>query len=163
MKSWNPIGRCAQIMFEDDRSFLDAPGEWFYDETELTLYYIPRKGEEIENSRAVIPGPRQLLKIEGTADQRVSDIQFENLSFQYTNSIMSWKGDEPQQAASSTDATVMADYAQRIKFTNCESHTLGQCYLLRNGCSIAISRCYLHDLGIGALKLALKPFLRRSS
>jgi len=155
MKSWNPIGRCAQIMFEDDRSFLDAPGEWFYDETELTLYYIPRKGEEIENSRAVIPGPRQLLKIEGTADQRVSDIQFENLSFQYTNSIMSWKGDEPQQAASSTDATVMADYAQRIKFTNCEiSHTGNNAIWLRNGCSYCnISRCYLHDLGIGALKI----------
>lgn len=155
MHSWNPMDRVSQFRLTDDIAFLDEPGEWFYDAEKAMLYYIPRDGETIENAEAVIPSARQLVIIQGEENAKVRNISFEGISFQNTRFTMSRRGDVPQQGGFDTDASVMVDFAENISFTGCEiAHTGNNGIWLREGCSdCLVSHCYLHDLGIGAVKI----------
>lgn len=155
MQSWNPLNRVSQFRLTDDKAFLDEPGEWFYDAGEARLYYYPLPGESIGESDAVIPSAKQLVIIKGDEDHRVKDIRFEGISFRHTRFTMSRRGDYPQQGGFDTDASVMADYAEGIVFKGCEvAHTGNNGIWLREGCrDCVVADSYLHDLGIGAVKL----------
>lgn len=155
MKPWNKLTNASQFIFENSASFMDVPGEWFFDESEKTVYYIPKPGEFISTSYAVNPVAEQLLIIKGSGSERVSNIRFENISFQYTRYRMPEGGDEPAQAAAPTNAAIMVDHAQNIHFSNCEiCHTGNNALWFRNACVASkIIRCYFHDLGIGAVKI----------
>src|SRR5215217_466151 len=154
MQPWNRLDNSAQFFFEGERDFLDEPGEYFIS-PEGNLFYIPRPGEEIESSIAVVPVIDQLLLISGSLDKKVAYISFKGLSFQYTRHVMPDSGEEPAQAAAPTDAAVMADYAGNISFENCEvAHVANNAMWFRAGCSnIGLIASYLHDLGIGGVKI----------
>jgi hypothetical protein len=64
-------------------------------------------------------------------------------------------GNEPAQAASPVEATIMADYASNISFLKCEiSQTGTSAIWLRKACTdCTIQQCYLHDLGAGGVKI----------
>lgn len=155
MKSWNRMDNCSQFYLEDDISFLDEGGEFFYDEDSSRLYYMPREGENVEESYAVIPSARNLIVISGDRDTHVTDICFSGISFEYTRYTTPWIGEDPQQAASSKDAAVMLDYADRISFNDCEiAHTGNNGIWIRTACrDCAVEHCNIHDLGIGAVKI----------
>lgn len=140
--------------FENSIEFLDQAGEWYLDEKGI-LYYIPRKGENIETTFAEIPILDELLKIEGEPENKVKNMVFKNLSFQYTKHIMPKEGEMPQQAAANTKAAVTVNFAQNITFENCEiGNTSNNAIWLKNGCiNNKIVHCHFHDLGIGGIKI----------
>ncbi len=77
---------------------LDQPGEWFYDVYTRKLYYYPRPGEDMEKIQAVVPTLETLVRVEGTLDNPVKNISFENISFEYTTWLRpSEKGHVPLQ------------------------------------------------------------------
>jgi len=45
--------------------FLDAPGEWYLDQTSGTLYYLPRSGERLSDLDAVAPVLSQVVRLQG--------------------------------------------------------------------------------------------------
>lgn len=157
-KPWNKMGNCSQFIFEDDFSFLDEPGEWFFDNDSRVLWYMPREGETIASARAVVPSARQLLSVSGTEASRVKDISVEGISFEYTAFTPSWRGCEPEQAAAGTDATVAVEFTDGFTMKNCEIlHTGNNGVWLANACRGGeISHCLIHDIGIGAVKLGTK-------
>tara|TARA_R110002050_G_scaffold70899_4_gene152687 strand:+ start:10847 stop:12967 length:2121 start_codon:yes stop_codon:yes gene_type:complete len=157
MHRWNTLDNSSQFYLENAKSFLDAPGEWFL-EQDGTLYYMPKEGQTIENSTAVVPVLDNLVIIKGDKANKVQNIRFENLSFQYTRFMMGRQGNEPSQAASTTEAAVMADYADNIWFKNCEiAHTGTNAIWLRAACADSkVEHCYFHDLGIGGVKIGEK-------
>lgn len=59
------------------------PGEWYLDEQQAKLYYVPMEGESKEATELTVPILSQLLKIEGEPekDQYVRGIKFENIRF----------------------------------------------------------------------------------
>lgn len=65
------------------------------------------------------------------------------------------EGENPDQAASQSGAAIMIEYANDIRFNNCEvSATGNNAIWFKTGCSnSSVKHCYLHDLGIGGLKL----------
>ena len=154
MKNWNKLDNSSQFIFENAKQFLDAPGEWWIDPQQV-LWYIPREGETIANSRATIPVADQFVVIKGDSDRKVTNIHFENISFQYSRYTMPPGGNEPAQAAAPTPAVIMIDNAQFIRFDHCEiAHTGTNGIWFRTGCADSkITHCYLHDLGIGAVKI----------
>lgn len=154
MQPWNKLDNSAQFFFEGEKDFLDAPGEYFVD-WEGTLFYIPREGETIENSIAIVPVLEQILIVRGTGDKKAEYIQFQDLSFQYTHYVMPASGEEPAQAAAPSEAAVMLDYASNISFKGVRiAHTANNAVWFRAGCSaIRMEQCYLHDLGIGGVKI----------
>ncbi|WP_344977064.1 right-handed parallel beta-helix repeat-containing protein [Compostibacter hankyongensis] len=154
MHPWNKLDNNSQFIFENAKAFLDAPGEWFLDPAG-TLYYIPRAGEKMSDSRATVPILETLLVIRGDEKRKAEHIRFENLSFRFTRYVMDRNGNEPAQAASPTGATVIADYASDIRLDRCEiAHTGNNAIWFRTACRDSrITHCYLHELGIGGVKI----------
>lgn len=82
----NPNHRTGQSYhFENSISFLDQPGEWFFDTKNKKVYYMPLKGETPENSKVMVPVIIELIKIEGKPDERVKNLIFEGITFKYSN------------------------------------------------------------------------------
>lgn len=154
MQPWNPIDRSSQLFFENSRSFLDSPGEWFMG-SDNELYYIPREGETVANTTAIVPVIDNFIIIKGDNNRLVENIHFKNISFKYTKLIMQAPGFEAQQAAASMHASVMVDYAKNIHFDNCEiAHTSNYGVWFRKACTnSSVIHCYIHDLGIGGVKI----------
>jgi hypothetical protein len=53
---------------ENNIHFLDDPSEWFFDETNIVLYYRPPTGEVVESSVYSLPVTYTLLQLRGTDD-----------------------------------------------------------------------------------------------
>ena len=74
----------AAYHFENSKAFLNAQGEWFYDETEQKIYYLPYDGETIENTTVRIPVTETLFSIKGNAEANVANVTFDGVHFAYT-------------------------------------------------------------------------------
>lgn len=155
MKPWNSIGGGSRFILENYLGALDSAGEWFLDSDSGELYYMPLPGESIQTTECIAPTINQLIVIKGEAQKPVSDKTFNGLSFGYTSYIMPASGNEPMQAAAAIEAAVMADYAHRVTFNDCElQHTGAYGIWLRRGCcNNTIERCYIADLGAGGIKI----------
>jgi len=163
MKPWNPINNKSRYLIENFRAALDTPGEWFL-ERSVYLYYIPREGETIENTKFVAPVLNEFVILKGESpDKPVSYIAFENLVFHYAGYHTPADGNEPAQAAAPVNAVITADFANNISFTGCEiAHTGSYAFWFRravNNC--LVTKCYMHDLGAGGVKIG-ETTLRQS-
>lgn len=149
-KPWNHVWEVSQFYFEGDKSFMDDAAEYFYDEGEMRLYYMPREGETLETSTAEIPVVRQFMNIKDS-----KNIIFKDLTFEYSRLPLSWKGLDQSQGAAASDASVRISGSQGISFTDCEvAHTGNYGIWFKEGCEeCSVSRCYIHDLGIGGVKI----------
>lgn len=80
-------------------SLLNEPGEWYLDKKKAKIYYIPRKGEEINATKVIVPVLENLVKVEGLLDFPVQYFNFKGISFQYSNWLRpSQQGHVPLQA-----------------------------------------------------------------
>ncbi len=159
---WIALGKASQFHFENSLSFLDCSGEWFLDDNKI-LYYMPREGEVFTKTIVEIPLLNELLKIEGSAEKKVKNITFRNISFQQTNRLMPLHGDMPAQSASHTTASITLNFAENISFDNCEiANISNNAVWIRKGCNnVKILNSYIHDVGIGGIKIG--DFLPPSS
>ncbi len=126
--------------------FLDQPGEWHLDKRARKLYYWPRKGEDLTTANVVIPVLENLVKIEGSAENQVSGVRFNGISFTYAGWLRpSQQGIVPHQAGmymldayklkvpgtpdkkglenqawvGRPEAAVKVSYAKQVEFTKC--------------------------------------------
>ena len=154
MQPWNTLDNSSQFILENHKDFLNSPGEYFID-NDGTLFYIPKPGETVKNTIAIVPVIDNLIIIKGTEDRKVENIRFENISFKHTRYVMPETGDDPRQAAAPTAAAIMADYAGNITFDKCEiSFTGNNGVWLRTACTdCCITGSHLHNLGIGGIKI----------
>ncbi|WP_235949010.1 cohesin domain-containing protein [Paenibacillus glycinis] len=77
--------------------FFNKRGDFYFDQAESTLYYIPLEGEDINNANVVVPRLETVLDIrgipvgdrlnpiEGSDDGRVKNITFDGLTFAHTD------------------------------------------------------------------------------
>ena len=77
--------------------FLNKRGDFYFDQAESTLYYIPLEGEDINNAEVVIPKLETVLDIrgipvgdrlnpvQGSDEGRVRNITFNGLTFAHTD------------------------------------------------------------------------------
>lgn len=69
-ETWN---RCR---LENNKLFVDQPGEWFFDDDEIALYYFPAAGEPITTEKFQFPVTYRLIALTGTEADPVTGIQF---------------------------------------------------------------------------------------
>lgn len=74
-----------RLYFENARPLLDAEQEWYHDEANGILYYQPGAGVNMNEVEVTYPTLDTLLIVQGTPDNPVTNLRFENLSFQYSN------------------------------------------------------------------------------
>ncbi|MEV6009331.1 fibronectin type III domain-containing protein [Streptomyces sp. NPDC051976] len=68
---------------ENARELLDTPGEWYLDRAAHTVYYQPRKGEDLRTADVEAPVLQKLVDGRGTAAAPVHDLAFRGLRFSY--------------------------------------------------------------------------------
>ena len=79
----NENSRCA-FHFENSKAFLNICGEWYYDQTEKMIYYIPYEFEKIENVVIRLPETEILLSVAGKPNAKIHGLQIEGVNFKYT-------------------------------------------------------------------------------
>lgn len=156
MKPWNSLDKKTRYTIENFKAALDTVGEWYL-ERNGDLLYIPAEGENPNQMKIYAPVTERFLTLLGNEQtgKKVEHIRFENLRFEVSGYRMPLWGNEPAQAASPVEATIMADYASNISIVNCEiSQTGTSAIWLRKACTdCTIQQCYLHDLGAGGVKI----------
>ena len=143
-----------RLYFENYRSALDAPGEWFL-ARDGTLSYRPRAGEQLETAEVVAPVAQQWLVFRGDAEkeERVEHLRFAGLRFAHQNHTLPEAGWSSGQADPELAAAIHLDGARDIAFENCEfAHTLTHAVRFGHGCTDSrITRSHFHDLGGGGV------------
>ena len=71
------------VWYENAIELLDKPGEWYLDEAENKLYYMPRQWEvNMSGVTVTIPTVEELVTVAGTSyDQMAENIYFEGITF----------------------------------------------------------------------------------
>lgn len=155
MKNHNPITTKSTFVIQNIKSGLDSPGEWYLSDS-AKLYYYPRPGEIPNNTDAIVPTLEKLVEIQGIGmDSVVSNITFENISFQVSAYTLPTGGFEPFQSAVPIQAAIELNYANNVSFKNCEiKHTGGSAIWFKRGCNLGlVSSCLIEDLGANAIKI----------
>ena len=71
---------------ENSYDLIDAPGEWYLDEKNQTLYYKPREGESMATAHVVAPHLNTLFSVLGKdTKNKVGYMSFEGLIFAHSN------------------------------------------------------------------------------
>jgi hypothetical protein len=68
---------------ENAKELLDTPGEWYLDRAAHTVYYMPRKGEDLHRADVEAPALEKLIDGQGEASAPLHDIAFRGLRFSY--------------------------------------------------------------------------------
>jgi len=117
----------ARYIVENVFEGLDAPGEWYLDRQEGTLYIIPRDGDDIEKAEVVAPVTPAFLHLEGNAVERqyVEHVGFEGLSFRYTNWQLPPGNSNDRQGSASVPAAITLAGARHCRFDRCRVERIG--------------------------------------
>jgi len=132
---------------ENSLTFLDQPGEWFYDSKSGTLYYLPRADERSMSTKIIIPTQQTLISLEGSLNDPVTDIDFKGLTFRHTgwadpnlhgfvdvqaNTLLPQKENEKkdpqyrhQQQKVRIPAALQIHSGSRLRVENCTFENLG--------------------------------------
>ena len=70
--------------FENSKAFLNAQGEWFYDESVQKIYYLPYDNQTLENTTVRIPVTETLVALKGASGELVTNVTFDGVNFMYT-------------------------------------------------------------------------------
>jgi hypothetical protein len=71
-------------MVENIREELDAPGEWFHDSKNSTLYFMPEVGMDLAKAAVEVVRLRHLVEFIGTSRQTVKHITLKGFTYRHT-------------------------------------------------------------------------------
>jgi hypothetical protein len=120
---WHKSNRMVENIFEE----LDAPGEWFYNAGQSTLYYYPPEGEDVNTAVFESPQIKHLIEIRGNENNPVRNISFEGLELTQTLRTFMEKY-EPLLRSDWTiyrGAAVFFEGAENCSLKNCNIYNIG--------------------------------------
>ncbi|WP_020657548.1 fibronectin type III domain-containing protein [Amycolatopsis benzoatilytica] len=85
---------------ENAFELLDTPGEWYLDRSARRVYYLPRKGENLNRADVELPALEKLVDGRGTAEKPIHDISFRGIQFSYAT----WLGPSSPEGFSEIQA-----------------------------------------------------------
>ena len=68
---------------ENAYELLGTPGQWYFDRPAHTLYYVPRRHENLRTADVEMPVLTRLIEAEGSTSGPVHDIVFRGIQFSY--------------------------------------------------------------------------------
>lgn len=139
-----------RYQLENHKSFLDAAGEWFLDKKTSRLYYIPRKGETLDNTIATAPRLTHLMSVTGA-----HDIEFNGITFATTGYMLPAKGNNEGQAACDIDAAIELNNCEHVNFDRCSiSRTAQHGIWFKRGCrNCSLLHSIIYDTGGSAVRV----------
>ena len=116
--------RGAEWYVENIFEELDAPGEWFYDQTEMKLYLYPNGTAPASGIGTAL---KRLFNIQGSMDLPVKNITFKNITFAHTQTTFF----EPYEVPSGGDwsihrgGAVFAEGVDGLRIDSCRFDSPG--------------------------------------
>lgn len=156
-RSYGQAEPSQRYHFENFRAALDAPGEWFLDRANGTLYYKPLPGEDPATAEVYAPVLGEFVRVEGRPAERqyVEYVTLRGLAFKHGQWLLPKTGQGDPQAAVSMPGMINLDGARHLTIEDCElAHVPAYGVWFRSGCShCTLARSYVHDLGCGAVRI----------
>ncbi|GAA4094950.1 PDZ domain-containing protein [Zhongshania borealis] len=155
--------RYVENVFEE----LDAPKEWYFDNSDQTLYFYPDSTDLANYRQLDIPQLKQLITITGNANKPVKNIMISGITFTHTtHSFMDTS--EPllrSDWAIYRGAAVAIENAENIQikassFVNLGGNAIAVNRYARN---IEISGNHISHIGAGAINFVGDPSAVRSA
>jgi hypothetical protein len=154
--------RMVENIFEE----LDAPGEWFYNAGESTLYYHPLPDEDVTKALFESPQLKHLIEIRGSETNPVRNITVEGLDL--TQTVRTFMETyEPLLRSDWTiyrGAAVLFEGAEHCALKNCNIYNLGgnAVFFSRYNRHCEISSSHLTNIGASAVCFVGDPGAVRS-
>ncbi|MDF1572162.1 MAG: PDZ domain-containing protein [Bacteroidales bacterium] len=158
----HPRYRMVENIFEE----LDAPGEWYYNKDEKTLYYYPPPGVDLASATIEIVRLKHLIEFRGTKEKPVRFIRLEGLVFRHAARTF-MENKEPLLRSDWTiyrGGGVLFDGAEDCTVSDCVFDQLGGNSIFVNNYNrrISIKSCYIHHSGANGIAFAGDPEMVRS-
>jgi hypothetical protein len=152
---FRPAG--ARYYLDNVWEALGEPGQWYLDRPAGLLWYLPLPGEAPEATEAYAPFLEQVLRVEGTPERPVENVELRGLAFAHA----AWRR-PPEGPAGAPQAAV--DVPGAVSLVHARGCTLRRCRVAHvgtyavevgPGCAdTAVLECTLTDLGAGGVKVA---------
>ena len=158
----HPRYRIIENVFEE----LDAPGEWYFNKANQTLYFYPESGLDMAKAKIEIVRLRNLIEFSGTRENPVRFVNFKGFVFRHTaRTFMDNK--EPLLRSDWTTyrgGAVMYNNAEDCLVANCEFDQLGgnSIFVNKYNRRITIKSCYIHHSGANGIAFVGDPEAVRS-
>lgn len=148
-------GAKQRYYIENTLTACDTPGEWFADDANRELYYVPLPHDDLERVPARIATTAQLLLIHGEPERPVQHLAFEGIQFAYTDFLIGDDGHSDAQAAFTVSAAIDLQWAKHCQLRNLEIRNTGGYAIWFNTGSehCSVTRSALRDLGAGGIRV----------
>ena len=154
MAPHNSMAVGSLYYFENYKSALDEPGEWFRS-LDGWLYYYPREGEAIGRVQMIVPRLERILEITGS-DKPVKNIRFEGITFAHSAYNIPARGVPPWQAAMNCQIeTVLLNKAENVQFDRCAiMHTGNVALWIKDECHhCSVTHSRIFDIGASGVRI----------
>lgn len=154
--------RYVENIFEE----LDAPGEWYLDESTNTIYVYPKKGIELKNSKIEIVRLKNLINIKGNEERPVTYVHIKGITFTHTKRTFM----ETREPLLRSDwmiyrgGAIYIEGAEDCQINGCFIDQIGGNGIFASGYNrrINISSCHIANSGATAIAFVGKPDSVRS-
>jgi hypothetical protein len=154
--------RMVENIFEE----LDAPGEWFYNAEESTLYYYPLQGEDVKTAVFESPQLKHLIELRGTEKNPVRNITIEGIELTQTLRTFMEKYDPLLRSDWTVyrGGTVVFEGAENCAMRDCNVYNVGGNAVFFNqyNRNNEVSGCHLTNIGASAICFVGDPDAVRS-
>ncbi|MBR4172051.1 MAG: right-handed parallel beta-helix repeat-containing protein [Kiritimatiellae bacterium] len=136
--------------FDNVRTALGEPGDWYLDSAAGEVIYVPLPGEKPETCVTVVSRHRHAAYFDGA-----EDILFRGVIFAYSDYGVQKGGNYIAQAAANQPGAVHAENAKGIRLENCAVMHTGAygAVFTRGSENCALEGCELVDLGAGGVRI----------
>jgi hypothetical protein len=153
---WKGVREKARFFLENELAFLDAPGEFYLDQAQHTLYYKPLAQGHPDTLGITAPVLARLVQLKGTSrDQCIENLSIEGLTLLETD-------DSPQtgwwsaQYGRKDGALIWMANTRNIEIRNCHLKNSGRSGIMMIGHNTdnLVTGCWIEDMGVNGVTLA---------
>ena len=132
------------VSLSNDLSFLDEPGEWYFDQKNGELYYYPAEGVDLSQATCVVPVLEELVSISGFISEKAQNITFDGFTFQhaamnhisryglainqyhtYSSGITTTYGGSYSSPYGQLNGNINLENTENVSFLNCTFRQMG--------------------------------------
>jgi len=143
----HPKLRFIENIFEE----LDAPGEWFYNKEEQTVYYYPLENENLENAVVEFSNLKTIFSFKGNEENPVKNISISTIKFVGTKRVLMEKHEPLLRSdwALHRAGAITLEGTTDFTISNCEFSQLGGTAIMVTGFNrnATIEQNHFQDIG----------------
>ncbi|MBI3921631.1 MAG: right-handed parallel beta-helix repeat-containing protein, partial [Armatimonadetes bacterium] len=149
------------------REGMCAPGQWYLDRTSGKVVYWPLPGEDMSKAEVIAPAVESLIRIQGSKEVPVKNVNLKGLTFSVTNTPLKAGGFGASAFGGAASVQFATDCnlvnltfrnvggqglkghgCNRLRVENCEMENVGACGIKVDGVDTVVSNNYVHHIGV---------------